>query len=360
VGSAVNIGTWVILAVLLIFLIRGGYPVLLTIEAAQIIQMHIFLLLDPMPYLEFTFLNSMKYFHFTFFPSLFDKVLGDYSSPATPNQYLPFLNDTTFMRNCSAYVLLFAIMLFLLALFKFLSSRVTNRSKTFRKLCEVVYKDRVRFSFLNDTFWITFLYTVFFAMFQFKYTTTSNVWQIINLVFCSLTLALFASYMIFMLYLGFKYRKDVTEVPKKYSFLVNEPSSNTLEVPLRYLRKFLLCCALLIPSLQGQVICMMALNFCFFIYILFFKPSNSKLTNALTFLLELFYIGLEILFLVYFNVISKTNDIQYGFGLAFCIAQGVILVVLLIWTAYRGWMSFKDIGAIKEWLHNIENAKDFE
>ena len=58
---------------------------LLTVEAIQIIQMHIFLLLDQMPYLEFTFLNSMKYFHITFFPSIFDKVLGEYSSPATPN-----------------------------------------------------------------------------------------------------------------------------------------------------------------------------------------------------------------------------------------------------------------------------------
>lgn len=209
IGTAVNAASWVILGVVLLFLIRGGYPVLLTIEAAQIIQIHIFLLLDPMPYLEFTFLNSMKYFHFVFFPSLFDGILGDYSSPATPTQYLPFLNDTTFLRNCSAYIILFAIMLFLLGLFKFLSSKIINRSKTFRKLCDVVYHDRIRFAFLNDIFWITFLYTVFFAMFQFKYTTTGNVWQIINLIFCSLTLALFVAYTAFMLYLGFKHRKDV-------------------------------------------------------------------------------------------------------------------------------------------------------
>lgn len=92
---------------------------------------------------------------------------------------------------------------------------------------------------------------------------------------------------------------------------------------------------------------MMALNFCFFIYILFFKPSESKLTNFLTFLLELFYIGLEVLFLVYFNVKTKTTEAQYGFGLVFCIAQGAMILILLVWTSYRAWMSFKDIGAIK-------------
>lgn len=95
-------------------------------------------------------------------------------------------------------------------------------------------------------------------------------------------------------------------------------------------------------------------------YLLFFKPSESKLTNVLSFSLEIFYIGIEILFLVYFNITTKTNDIQYGFGLAFCIAEGVVLFVLLLWTAYRAWISFKDIKAIKEWLQNIENAKDFE
>lgn len=121
-----------------------------------------------------------------------------------------------------------------------------------------------------------------------------------------------------------------------------------------------MCCAFLVPSLQGQTIFLIALNFFFFMYLLFFKPSESKLTNVLSFSLEIFYIGIEILFLVYFNITTKTNDIQYGFGLAFCIAEGVVLFVLLLWTAYRAWISFKDIKAIKEWLQNIENAKDFE
>jgi hypothetical protein len=292
IAKAVNVVSWIILGILLLFLIRGGYPFLLTIEAAQIIYMHTFLLLDPMPYLEFTFLNNMKYFHFIFFPSMFDPVLGQYTSPATPSVYIPFLSDTTFLRNCSAFLILFIIMLVVLALFKFISSKVINRSKNCRKLFEGIYRARIRYAFVNDIFWITYLYTVFFAMFQFKYTTTNNVWQIINIVLVALTLVLFVGYTGFMLYLGFKYRKDVTEIPKKYAFLINEPSASPLELPLRYLRKLLLCCALLIPSVQGQLICMMALNFCFFMYILFFKPSNLKLTNALTFLLEVFYIGL--------------------------------------------------------------------
>lgn len=206
VGTAVNVISWVTLGILLLFLIKGGYPILLTIEAAQIIYMHIFLLLDPLPYLEFTFLNNMKYFHFIFFPSLFDGILGEYSSPATPSLYKSFLNDTTFLRNCSAYIVVFVIAILLFVLFKMLSSRVVNRSKGCRKVCHAIYDDRIRISIINDAFWITYLYTCFFAMFQFKYTETSSPWQIVNIVFCSLTLLLYICYTMFMLYLGFSYR----------------------------------------------------------------------------------------------------------------------------------------------------------
>jgi hypothetical protein len=201
---------------------------MLTLEAAQLIYMHIFLLLDPMPYLEFIFLDNMKYFHFLFFPSMFDSVLGDYSSPATPQQYKSFLTDTTFLRQSSAYIILFAVSLLFLALFKLLSNKTVNRSKCFRKFCEEVYRERIRFALLNDTFWITFLYTVFFAMFQFKSTDTTASWMVGNLVFAALTICVYLGYTIFTLYIGFKYRNDVKEVPKKYGFLTNEACSTPL------------------------------------------------------------------------------------------------------------------------------------
>ncbi len=63
--------TWVFLTFVLLILIKGGYAVLLFIEVAQIIYMHIFLYLNPMPFMELKFLDSLRYFHFTFFPKLF-------------------------------------------------------------------------------------------------------------------------------------------------------------------------------------------------------------------------------------------------------------------------------------------------
>jgi hypothetical protein len=210
VGKTVNIITWIILAIVILFLIKGGYPVLIALEVMQIIYMHLFILLDPMPFLEFTFLKSLSSFHFTFFPSLFDNVLGGYTSPATPSLYTNFLSDTTFLRNCSPLIIIFSIFITIFIVFKLLANKTINRWKLFRKFCQGVVDDRIKYSIINDAFWLTFTYAMFFAMFQFRYTATSSLWQTINLLFAALTIAIFISYTLFMMYLGQKYRKDVS------------------------------------------------------------------------------------------------------------------------------------------------------
>lgn len=47
-------------------------------------------------------------------------------------------------------------------------------------------------------------------MYQFRYTSTVIQWQAGNLVFAAFTIALFCLYTIYVLYLGYKYRKNLT------------------------------------------------------------------------------------------------------------------------------------------------------
>jgi len=75
-----------------------------------------------------------------------------------------------------------------------------------------------------------------------------------------------------------------------------------MEIPFRYIRKLMLCLALVMPSFEAQVIIMMMVNFVFMAYYMCFTPSKSKLTNYLNFSVEIGYILIEALFYAYFKL----------------------------------------------------------
>lgn len=60
-----------------------------------------------------------------------------------------------------------------------------------------------------------------------------------------------------------------------------EPAAFPMELPLRYLRKLLICVALLIPHADTQCLLLIVFNLIFFLYLLCFMPAKSTLTNVI-------------------------------------------------------------------------------
>ncbi len=63
-----------------------------------------------------------------------------------------------------------------------------------------------------------------------------------------------------------------------------------MEIPFRYIRKLMLCIALVMPAFEAQVIIMMMSNLVFMAYYMCFTPSKSKLTNYVNFTIEIGYL----------------------------------------------------------------------
>lgn len=58
-----------------------------------------------------------------------------------------------------------------------------------------------------------------------------------------------------------------------------------LDMPVRFLRKFLFVIALLLPSMQSQLILLLSVNISFLIMLACYRPSKSPLTHYASLLL---------------------------------------------------------------------------
>ena len=129
---------------------------------------------------------------------------------------------------------------------------------------------------------MTFLYAVFFAMYQFKNVSFGGPVLIANFVFAILVLIIYSLFTFYILKLGKQYKDTKAEdIPRKFRFIVPEASTFPMEIPLRYLRKILLCLALAMPAFEAQVVIMMMVNFVFLCYYMCYMPATSKITNYL-------------------------------------------------------------------------------
>lgn len=63
-----------VLALILLLLLKSSYVGLVGLEALQLIHLHLFLYWNPIPYLEYAFLDTLKYFNFLFLPSFFSPI----------------------------------------------------------------------------------------------------------------------------------------------------------------------------------------------------------------------------------------------------------------------------------------------
>ena len=64
-----------------------------------------------------------------------------------------------------------------------------------------------------------------------------------------------------------------------------EPSAHPLEIPLRYIRKFMICLSLLLTDIQTQGMALLATSILFLCFFACYKPAKSPLTNKVVILL---------------------------------------------------------------------------
>ena len=183
--------------------------------------MNIFLFTNPLPYLENQYLGVLQYFHFTFLPTIFPS-LG-----LSNSTYSEFSSDVSYLSN-SPVILVFSFVLFIYLVVAFLSSKRFISNKSVRKLFKKIRKYRMRFGIIHDAFWGTYLYAVFISLLQFKMGNFSSTNNILNMMLAIITFLIFMVFTCLVVYLGVKYRKAGDKVPKKYAFLMLEPSAHTL------------------------------------------------------------------------------------------------------------------------------------
>ncbi len=82
------------------------------------------------------------------------------------------------------------------------------------------------------------------------------------------------------------------------------------------------------------------MNLVYFFFNLIYKPAISKATNYINMFVSLGLIAYEISLFVY-GLSGKTSDIQETWSLALLSVAGVMLVIIVAWILYRGFLFIK-------------------
>ena len=131
--------SYLALALLVILLFKGSYPLLLVFEVFQMIYFHYFIIVD-LPYNFSNFLLNLKYLNFQFLPSLFNLMIpSTFVSTATPQKFKQAITDTTFFISSGHYFLVIAFYVGWAMLIVLLKNKQINRFRKLRRFAKEVY-----------------------------------------------------------------------------------------------------------------------------------------------------------------------------------------------------------------------------
>ncbi len=174
---------------------------------------------------------------------------------------------------------MFAGGLVIYALVSILSSKNFVSNKSLRKLFKRIRKYRVKYGLLMDICWAVYPFAMFISLLQFKLGSIGNASATLNIALSGLTILVLNAIVAYTVFLAYKYNKKHEKLPKKFVFLMLEPSNMMLDMPVRFLRKLFFVIALLLPSFQSQLVLLLSINISFFIMMLCYRPSKSTLTH---------------------------------------------------------------------------------
>lgn len=163
-------------------------------------HLHIFLNWNPLPFLEYKFLDSLRYFNFMFLPSIFP--------PLNINNgyYSVFTNDISYLSNSPIIIIILILMLVYL-LVSILSYKKLISNKHIRKLFKRIKKYRVKYALVHDIIWAVYPYAIFISLLQFKMGKFGETMATMNIALSALTFFILNAAVIFFVYLAYKYKK---------------------------------------------------------------------------------------------------------------------------------------------------------
>jgi hypothetical protein len=170
----------------------------------------------------------------TFIPST-------YISAATPQKYKEAITDTTFFISAGHYVLVIAFYVAWALAIALLKNRQLNKWRKLRRFAKGVYENRIRFGIINECIWFCFMTFLFFGLWQFYDISFPYNWNIGSFVVAMFCILVCFAMVIWVVHLTLTNRNNFDKIPKKYNFIVGDESHLPYQMPLRYLRKTLLC-----------------------------------------------------------------------------------------------------------------------
>lgn len=112
----------------------------------------------------------------------------------------------SFLANSSPLIFIWILILLTYAIFSILSSKKLISNKHVRKIAKRIRKYRLKYHIIHDGFWFTYIYAMFFCIYQFRVAKIENSTDIINLLFSAAIFIVYFGFMCYMIYLGKKYK----------------------------------------------------------------------------------------------------------------------------------------------------------
>jgi uncharacterized membrane protein len=132
----------------------------------------------------------------------------------------------SFLGNSSPLIFIWILILLTYAIFSILSSKKMISNKHVRKIAKRIRKYRLKYHIIYDAFWFTYIYAMFFCIYQFRVGKTKDSTDIANLLFAVAIFSIYFCFMCYMIYLGNKHKNpEVNKIPRKLSFIQPEPST---------------------------------------------------------------------------------------------------------------------------------------
>jgi hypothetical protein len=157
----VNVLGWILVAVLGLMMLKISYPLLVLIDFLQLIYMHLYVDVSPLPYFWMNIMSSMENVNFVFLPQFHSEI-----DETATNPYNYFKKDITMLGNIQPLVYIGGLFGAIYLIFWGLSVCKIKVFRCLRKRVKRIFKDRMRFSLLNEIFYYTQLQVFFFAVLQ--------------------------------------------------------------------------------------------------------------------------------------------------------------------------------------------------
>ncbi len=140
----VNVLGWVLIVVLFLMMIKMSYPLIVLIDFLQLIYMHLYVEVSPLPYFWMNIISSLENVNFAFLPQIYQE-----NNQGSTNPYYLFKKDITMLGNVQPLLMLGALFGLIYLVFWGLSVCKIRAFRCLRKRCRRVFKDRMRFSLFN-------------------------------------------------------------------------------------------------------------------------------------------------------------------------------------------------------------------